>query len=399
MFLITFMLIVAISLMIDAKLHRISLHKVNSIRHTSKNVANDYFKYSTDEDDLYPSVPLWHKYEDIQFYGNITIGTPPQEFKVVFDTGSANLWVPSKKCDIFYSVTCVKNDKYDSTKSSTYIQNGTEIKIPYGSDFIRGNISTDVVSIAGLNVQNQTFIEATYVPGYEFLTARFDGILGMSYYNISVSGITPVFDNLVKQHHELSPIFSFYLNTEVWDNAGALILGGADPDLYEGNLTYVSVTKKGYWQFTMEEITIYDNYNNNNYNYILCARGCQAIADTGISSILGPRSNISIINDLIGTYYVNGEYLLNCNKKHSREMPVISFSIGNQTFDLTSKDYIQPIPALGHTLCKTSFVEKDTVDNLWILGNAFFSRYYSVYDFEKNRVGFAPAKQMSIASS
>ncbi|EFN60686.1 Lysosomal aspartic protease, partial [Camponotus floridanus] len=93
--------------------------------------------------------------------------------------------------------------QYDNTDSYTYISNNTHVYMLYNDYNATGFISSDAVNVANLNVKMQTFIEVVnllYVNIFNFYVnifdRRFDGLMGLSYSDISVDGITPVFNNM-----------------------------------------------------------------------------------------------------------------------------------------------------------------------------------------------------------
>lgn len=100
-----------------------------------------------------PDIVYLKNYLDTQYYGEIGIGSPPQTFTVVFDTGSSNLWVPSSKC--LFSISCYFHSKYRARLSTTYTKIGTHCKIPYGYGSISGFFSQDNVKVGDIIVKDQ----------------------------------------------------------------------------------------------------------------------------------------------------------------------------------------------------------------------------------------------------
>lgn len=87
------------------------------------------------------------------------------QFKVILDTGSSNLWIPSSQCT---SIACFLHAKYDSSSSRTYKPNGSAFEISYVSGSLKGIVSNDVLKISDLAIMGQDFAEAIEEPGLAF---------------------------------------------------------------------------------------------------------------------------------------------------------------------------------------------------------------------------------------
>ena len=317
-------------------------------------------------------------YENSQYYGEIALGTPKQKFDVIFDTGSADLWVASVNCDS----SCGRHNKYNSKKSSTYIANGTTFHIEYGSGPVSGYESQDVLDFGGLVVKDQIFAEVTDVSGLgaAYKMGKFDGILGLAFPVLSVNKVPTAFDNLITHGLVSASEFAFYLGNSASD-VGELTLGGTDSNHYTGSITYVPLLAATYWEISLDDLTV------GGQSFIASGES-KAIVDSGTSILTGPSSEVSKIASLLGgKEIVEGEYLVKCDYTG---FPNFVFKIDGNDYTLTPYDYLIP----DGSLCLLGLMALDIpapTGPLWILGDVFMRKYYTVFDVANQRVGFALA--------
>ncbi|KAH8352879.1 hypothetical protein KR084_006986 [Drosophila pseudotakahashii] len=326
-----------------------------------------------------------------EYYITADFGTPSnQQVTLLLDTASANLLVYSAK---FVSESCSQHSGYNSSKSQTYQANGQAFEIQFASqDVLTGILSSDTFTIGDLSVDNQTFAEINSAPQNLCKRSNFDGILGLGLPEIALDGVTTPLDNILNQGLIEEPVFSLYVNRNASDasNGGVLLLGGSDPTLYRGCLTYVPLSKVGFWQITVGQVKIGGKK--------LCSN-CQAIFDVGTSLIIVPCPALQIINQKLGikaTNLKNGVYIIDCSKISS--LPNIVLNIGWKDFTLRPADYIlnysgtcvSGFASLSN--CSSVQINDDGEDlnNIWVFGDVFFGAFFTLFDFGLKLIGIAP---------
>lgn len=325
-----------------------------------------------------------------EYYGKIHLGTPPQEFQVVFDTGSGNLLIPSKQCK---DEACTSHKRFDAGVSSTAVDiafadkpdravdSGGDrdvVTITFGTGEITGVFVKDHICIGNICTHGN-FVLATEESDEPFCFVPFDGIFGLSLPQMSEAPHFNVLDDMIRDGALKSNSFSVFFGATD-DEPSEISFGEIRGERMASGLFWIPVSDPGYWQVEMADITIANEQQN------LCKGDCQVAVDTGTSLMAGPTE---IVNTLIKKLNVAND----CSNFDT--LPVLGFVVGDHILNLTPEDYIDKGEGKGDDGCSVALMTLDIPPPkgpLFIFGDPFLRKYYTVYDRENLRIGFALAR-------
>lgn len=383
------------------------------------------------------SVPVVRKNVTIShrtsYSGAIAIGTPAQTFRVVFDTGSAHIVVPSITCR---NQTCLQHNRYKIKDSTTAVAiNGDghlvpeddlcdQVTIGYGTGTIRGEFSRDQVCPGGGRTPciAAHVVMAVEMSNSPFGSFNFDGIFGLALDNLAMTPEFSFLNALTAANVGAIPEFGVFLTDGEDGQRSEIALGGHNAERLLTPLTWVPVAlaEMGYWQVSIKEIRIDGKIMST------CEDGkCRGIVDTGTSHLGIPGPDLRDFVEHLAVDVYNP--VIDCRKVQGA---LIEYVLeGGLTLKLIPANYMRPMslqagtnvgmsngkPVITGSRNKTASAMSATADGgiaqirtcsprlmpmnlpaplgpkLFILGEPLLQKYYTVYDFSAKQIGFGLA--------
>jgi len=374
------------------------------------------------------------------YSGMISLGRPSQHFRVVFDTGSGHLVVPSTVCK---NESCLEHQQYNISSSVTAtainVQGNKcmegelcdQVTIGYGTGKVKGEFVRDQMCLsedadACLEVSAVMAVELSNHP---FRSFRFDGILGLGLQKLSVSNEFSFLDRLMGVESLTESQFGVFLadGTQSTDES-EIAIGGYNQRRVLTPLSWAPLAKVslGHWQVKIKEVRIAG------HTLDVCQDGsCHGIVDTGTSHLGVPGSSMPYFMDALS---VDSAGQASCVEAPAPELELVIESfvlkLGPRHYmrplplakgvNLTSPQGVSPRNSLGSENSTATAVLSQTDaahaeqnastaevtsgtctprlmpvnfpeplgPKLFILGEPLLHRYYAVFDWTKEAIGF-----------
>jgi len=332
-----------------------------------------------------------------EYIGTIGVGTNSNgeaqfEARVVFDTGSTNLWVASILCKDFPCNTDRGQQFYDPERSvsqEAFMGESGDIDIMFGTGELRGPLHVDTYRVGPMVVKRQPFAMIREMNGDVFSSFPFEGILGLGFKSLSFGGITPFFERVIDQRLLTNNEFAFFFHVDS-DQPSALLWGGIDKDLFHGPIRMFPVVQPHYWALELLDFRL---GNTSMTNVGMSDDPVKRlIVDSGTTYFTAPQG----LHEQITAQIPEAD----CD--HVTGYPPLTYVLrgaDGQTYELVVSQETYMIGGYGDN-CRPAFMALDVnaaYGPAMILGEVFMRHFFTVFSrgdgaSDNAKIGFAPAK-------
>ena len=376
---------------------------LNQTNNTSKNLMES-------QKNLQYTMIQLSNYKDIQYSGDIYVGTPYKKYSVIYDTGSNLFWLPSINC----TLKCRnETNKYNPELSSSSINLHIKKNISYAKGYIKGRLFKDKVCInknsgfsflynKELSIDNFKLI-AAYKEKYLYRTI-FDGIVGLGI-NDEGDEYNSLIKTLYNQNKISIPSFSFYLLSNKGNNNNNISFNSSNDisRLYIGDIlenNYINnlfknktkhcylPEKNDYWlcQSNSIELSL-----NNKSNIINSTSG--VIFDTGTSYTIIPKNDsqniIDYFNNTLNKKCIITKYhQIVCECNSAKEFGNIKiFFDENNFYQINFEDIIQYNHRFRYQCHFQMLVDK--IDfGIWVIGDSSLRNNLITFNMDERKISF-----------
>lgn len=347
--------------------------------------------------------------DDTYFSTSIEVGTPAQELNLIFDTGSADLWVMDRKnkhC-IYNSyknitvepvINCTDLLTFNSSESSTMKKvSDARFYINYVDlTYAEGVWVTDTLTINGISIPNMQFGLALNA------TTPVSGVLGIGFqrreavrgYEGASNEFYPNFPQVLKQQG-ITDVVAYSLNLGV---SSSIIFGGLDVNAYAGTMytfpmvnVYPNVVDKpATLALTIQGLDIVDKLTNSKKN--IFNNKYAVLLDSGTTLVSFPTELADSMANFVNATYSpsNSVYIFDC-PANSDSIDFV-FNFGKLKLNIPLTSFIL-LPE-GDSIC--GFGVLRSRNSFITLGDSFLKNTYVVYDLDNYQISLAKAANNTV---
>lgn len=231
-----------------------------------------------------------------------------------------------------------------------------------------------------------------------FAIFSFDGVLGLGFASLSVDPSFSFIQQVMDSEPAMLRLLSVYLGKNEYDNK--IMLGGYDRSRAANDMQWAKITdpEHGYWQVSVRSFLI------NNVAFSYCDDGtCRAVADLGSTLFSVPTPLMPIVAKSFFRFVPGPDF--NCRSGDN----TMSLELDGFTLTFPEAEIMRESPQLRHSkngtkmyvcLCKVDGVTLPPPlgPKIFILGHPVLRTYYTAYDWEQRRIGFATPKELTVSS-